>query len=432
MMTHLHVKYLLIGAGLASSAAAQAIRAVDPQGTLMMVGQETSRPYTRAALSQEYLRGELPRDALFAVDAEWYVRNHVDLRTGIRAVHLDSTRRIVTLQSGQEVSFDRLLVATGASPRHLGVVGADLPNLFYVRTIEDADRLHHAAEQAKRDHPRREGQPGPRAVVIGGGLLGVELAASLRGLKLDVDLLARGAWLWHRFAGEEIARFVQRYLEHQGVHVATGSPVTKLDGNGRVQTVIADNADGQIILPCHLAVAATGVVSHFELLRGTAISAERAILTDAHGQTNVPGIYAAGDCSAIYDPLFEKHRVLDHQQSAAFTGTLVGQNMCGTDRAFAEVGTFDTQFFGLTARVWGYARFVHHRIVRGAATLESQAMLEFGVAADGRLAQIISLRPAVANHEHQDPLLLELVRRRAQINGHEEALKDPRWPLDSL
>src|SRR5689334_7532393 len=114
MMSNLHVKYLLVGGGVASSAAAQAIRARDGEGSILLVGQEINRPYRRAPLTNEYLCRASTRDALYTLPAEWFERNHVELRTGRRASHLDTTRRAVTLDNGEEISFDKLLLATGA------------------------------------------------------------------------------------------------------------------------------------------------------------------------------------------------------------------------------------------------------------------------------------------------------------------------------
>jgi 3-phenylpropionate/trans-cinnamate dioxygenase ferredoxin reductase component len=189
-MSNLHVKYLLVGGGLAGSEAAQAIRKLDANGDLLLVGQEINRPYHRPPLSKEFLRGQLARSGLFTLPAEWFVENHVQLRTGRRATHVDVTRSCVMLDSGEELSFDRLMIATGGSAAPLRVPGAELPNLFYMRTLEDAERLQLATDKARRGGRRDpvSGRNG-RVVVIGAGVLGVELAASLAQAGLRVDLI---------------------------------------------------------------------------------------------------------------------------------------------------------------------------------------------------------------------------------------------------
>src|SRR5205814_2930837 len=146
-----------------SSAAAQAIRKLDPRGQMMIVGAERIRPYHRPPLSKEYLRQPHRGDraGLFALPPSWYADNGVSLRTGIRASHLDTARRIVALESGEDVSFDQLLLATGMSPLHLSIPGAEFPNVYYVRTADDADRLHNAVEKARIEgmrHPRGRGK----------------------------------------------------------------------------------------------------------------------------------------------------------------------------------------------------------------------------------------------------------------------------------
>ena len=167
--------------------------------------------------------GQQARQELFTTHAEWFAANHIQLRTGRRATHLDTARRAIGLDSGEEVSFDKLLIATGASPKHLKIPGADLPNVFYLRTIEDADRLRHAIDKAKAEgHPHARGRG--RAVIIGGGVLGVELAAAFTQVGLHADLVMSRCHPWDRFVGETVGRFLMRYLQSQGHPGACGPP----------------------------------------------------------------------------------------------------------------------------------------------------------------------------------------------------------------
>jgi 3-phenylpropionate/trans-cinnamate dioxygenase ferredoxin reductase subunit len=350
-MNHSHVKYLLIGGGVASSAAAAAIRQRDSDGAATLVGQEIFRPYNRPPLSKEHLRGQKSAEAMFTLEPDWFTKNHVTLRTGVQASHLDTGRSAITLSSGEEISFDALLIATGASPVHLSISGANLPNVHYLRNFADAQRLHHAIDQA-----RREGRPHGtadstgrratgRACVIGGGVLGVEVAASLTQMGLGVDLVVAASHPWSKFAGENTGRFIVRFLEQHGVSVHLNAPPQRLDGDGRVQRVVL--GDGRTV-QCDFVIAAIGAAYNRELLRSTPIRAQKAILTDDHCQTSVEGIYAAGDCAAIFDPLFGKHRVMDHWDSAIVTGALAGANMAGANRAYDAVNYFFSDVFDLS------------------------------------------------------------------------------------
>jgi NADPH-dependent 2,4-dienoyl-CoA reductase/sulfur reductase-like enzyme len=420
-MSNLHTKYLLIGGGLASISAAEAIRERDREGELLIVGQEINRPYHRPPLSKEFLRREKSHDEVFTHPSSWYEENRVRLRTGRRAARLDVARRAVTLDNAEEISFDRLLIATGAHARHLHIPGADLPNLYYLRTIEDAERLHHAIEQAQR---------GKRSIgdvtvaVIGGGVLGVELAASLKQMGLKVELVVGGDHPWGKFAGEVTGKFVGKYLENKGVSVQVGPRPVRLEGDGRVQRVVLTNGTP---IACDFAVAAVGAMTNRDLLRGTSIAAEKAILVDARCETSVVDIFAAGDCAAILDPLFGKHRVLDHWDNAVTSGKIAGANMAGDHVKYDVVNTFFSDVFELSINAWGEARFVDHRIVRGNVSVEKPDFVEFGIGSDGRIAQVIAV-----NHAGEDDTLKALVKGRVQTGGKEEMLREPGGDLREL
>lgn len=422
-MHNLHVKYLLVGGGLASSSAAEAIREVDREGTILLINSEVNRPYHRPPLSKEYLRRQKPRAELFAHEPDWFEKNHVSLQTGRRVSHLDVPRMTAILDNGQEISFDRLLLATGATPAPLTIPGAQLPNLFYLRTIDECDVLHHAIDKAKAEGKSHEQGRG-RAVVIGGGVLGVEMAASLTQLGLSVDLLLKNAHPWHRFAGENTGRFLSVYLQKRGVRVHPNSSPIRLDGDGRVQRAILP--DGTAI-DCNFAIAAVGAVPNRDLLHGTPIAAGRAILADEHCRTNVPGIYAAGDCAAVFDPLFGKHRVLDHWDNAIVTGKLAGRNMAGIEETYSAVNYFFSDVFDLSLSGWGDSRHIDRRLLRGTPNVDAPDFVEFGMAADGRIVQVLAL-----GHQGEDEVLRSLIARRVRVNGNEEALKDPKSELGKL
>ena len=317
-MANTHVKYLLIGGGLASSAAAQAIRERDASGSLLLVGQEVNRPYDRRPMSADYLLGRTTRSELFTLDEAWFGNHGVELRTRVRATRLDPERQIAVLDSGDEITYDKALLATGATPNILRIPGAELPNVHYLRTLEQADRLHNAIEKALgegRKHMRGRG----RVTVIGGGTLGVELATALHQLGLGVDLIVSRAFPWPRYVGESTGRFFTRLLEARGIRVHVNTAAQRLDGDGRVQRVVLPNGP---LLETDFVVVAIGVTPNKDLLRGTAITAEQAVLVDDHGRTNNSTVFAAGDCAAIYDGRFDKYRMLCLWNGAAATGQL--------------------------------------------------------------------------------------------------------------
>jgi NADPH-dependent 2,4-dienoyl-CoA reductase/sulfur reductase-like enzyme len=429
-MSVLHVKYLLAGGGAASTAAAKAIRSIDPDGSMLLVGQEVHRAYLRPELSRGYLRRESPREALYVDDPRWMKQHHVALRTGRRVSRVDPPRSAATLDSGEDVSYDQLLIATGASPANLTIPGAELPNLFYLRTVDDVERLGHAIDKA-----RREGRPNAaaaeaalpagrgRAAVIGGGLLGVEVAASLKQMGLAVDLLAAEPHPWARHAGDATGRFVATLLERHGVVVHASARPQRLEGDGRVQHIVLDQSSRSVI-DCDFAVACVGVTPNKDLLRNTTISAGKAILVDSTGRTSVPNIFAAGDCSAILDPRFGKHRWLDYWEGGRATATLAGRNMAGANEIFDALPAFDTKVFGVAARGWGESRLVDRRLIRGSTAADSPGFAEIGIAADGRVAQVL-----VVGDLAETQTLRKLVLDRTNVTGREDALRDPNAAL---
>lgn len=479
-MSSLHWKYILVGGGLASSAAAQAIRQIDPDGSILLIGQEINRPYHRPPLSNTYLTARQGREGLFTLPVGWFAEHHVDLRTGCQATRLDLPRRTVVLSTGDEVGYAKLLIATGAAPAHLDIPGATLPNVYYLRSIEDADRLRNALDKARHEgvaHERSHAAPGEhpqagpglcplpavpacpvpskprgRAVVVGAGLLGTELAAVLTQLGLSVDLLSNRPYPWHRQLGETAGRLLARYLQGRGVRFHPETAPVRFEGDGRVQRVVLGD-DRK--LDCDLVVGAVGIVPNKQLVRGAAIHAERAILIDRHARTSHSDVYAAGDCAAIFDPRFDKYRRLDHWESARIMGEIAGRNMAQSASrpagesipeppaasplgrpadahflaAYDQVNHFSSQVFDLTISAWGEGRLVERRIVRGNPNPEAPDLIEFGVAADARIAQIVAIQttPSAPN-----TILGDLVARRLSVNAKDALLRDPAIPLSAL
>ncbi|QOV87846.1 NAD(P)/FAD-dependent oxidoreductase [Humisphaera borealis] len=422
-MTVLHVKYLLVGGGAASIAAAKAIRSLDVEGSMLVVGREVHRPYLRPELSRRYLRRESTREQLYLDDPDWFNRHHVALKTGRNVSRIDPPRSAATLDSGEEVSYDFLLIATGATAAGLAIPGAQLPNLFSLRTIDDADLLRNAVETAIHEgRPHGELSELPRArgrvAVIGAGLLGVEVSASLRRMGMAVDLISGSEHPWAKQAGEATGRFVAKLLAKHGVTLHAGRHPLRLEGDSRVQRVVLDDA-AKTTLDCDFAVACVGAVATKDLLRGTTIGAGKSILVDSTGRTSVPNIFAAGDCCAILDPRFGKHRWLEHWDGAQATATLAGRNMAGANETFTALPGFETEIFGVKARGWGESRLVDRRLIRG-STAADTGFAEIGIAKDGRVAQVL-----VVGDLDETAALRQLVWDRVNVSGREDSLRDP-------
>jgi NADPH-dependent 2,4-dienoyl-CoA reductase/sulfur reductase-like enzyme len=284
-----------------------------------------------------------------------------------------------------------------------------LQNVVYLRTLGDAEMLQTAMAKAKN-----EGRA--RATVIGGGLLGLEVASPLTAAGGSIDLMVGDEAPLMIIVGERTGRVSTRQLESSGVTVHLNQRPLRLEGDGRVQRVIRPEGDP---IGCDFVVAAIGAIVPRDLLRGTPIAAEKAILADARCRTNVEAIYAAGDCAAVFDPLFGKHRWIDHADNAQVTGTIAGTNMAGGDASYDAVSTFTSEVFDLTLTVWGSSKHIARRLLRGTPTADAPAFAEIGIAGDGRISQVVAINGG-AEHE----ALRKLVQNRADVAGQEERLRD--------
>ena len=413
-MNTLHVKYLLIGGGIASSAAAQEIRRRDRDGSALLVGQEINRPYRRDALRGGYLRRQVGHNELFTLPANWFDENDVELQTAVRAVQVDVARQSVSLSNGEEVAYDKLLIATGATAKLLNVPGANLPGVLYLRTIEQADTLIHTIEKARQEG-RKHGRGRGRAAIVGSGTDATQLAQTLTELGIEVELVLENPQLWQGVAGDTTAKYVARELENNGVAVR-GASVGRIEGDGRVQRVVLSDSSA---IQCDFVVGSIGLSPNKELLRATPVRAEKAILTDEFCRTSAETIYAAGECAAVLDPRFGKYRAIASSRAAEITGRIAGANMAGGAERFDDLGGFTTRVFSLDVTAWGEPRMVDRRLVRSG----ENRFAEIGVDVLGLIAQVISIGPVEAGLE-------ELVRQRIAIDRREESLKDPRSPLD--
>jgi 3-phenylpropionate/trans-cinnamate dioxygenase ferredoxin reductase subunit len=269
------VDVLLIGGGVASVRCARALRRGRFDGSILLVGDERELPYNRPPLSKELLRDDLPDELVHAEPATWFERRNVELRRGTTVTELDVEARTAELWDGELVTYERCLLATGAAPRTLPVPGgAGVPTL---RTLADARRLRAAALEA-------EGQP---AVIVGGGLIGVEVASSVASLGVRTTLLATDDRLWGGALGQELSTWALERLREGGVEVRLGTQVTEVV-DGRAWTA-AGEVDGTLLL------AGVGVQPRTGIAEAAGLNVDDGIVVDDAGRTSDPNVWAAGD-----------------------------------------------------------------------------------------------------------------------------------------
>jgi 3-phenylpropionate/trans-cinnamate dioxygenase ferredoxin reductase subunit len=360
--------FVIVGASLAGAKAAQTLREEGFEGRVVLLGDEPVRPYERPPLSKEYLQGKAGLDKVFVHDEGYYADHDIDLRLSTHVQSLNVTAREVVLSSGEHLAYDTVLLTTGAEPRRLSVPGSDLDGLRTLRTVADSDQLQAAIRGAGR------------VVVIGGGWIGCEVAASARQLGAEVAVIEGGTLPLERVLGPELGAFYRDVHAEHGVEWHFGSGVEELRGTERVEEVKL--ADGSTVAG-DLFVVGVGVIPRTELAAGAGLTIENGVVTDEYLQTSVPDVFAAGDIADAWHPLFQTRIRLEHWSSALNQGPVAAKNMLGMQVAYERIPYFFSDQYDVGMEYSGYAPTWDQVVFRGdPATRE---FIAFWLK-DGRLA----------------------------------------------
>jgi 3-phenylpropionate/trans-cinnamate dioxygenase ferredoxin reductase subunit len=331
---------IVVGAGLAGAFAVETLRDEGFDGAVVLVGEESVRPYERPPLSKDVLQGTKSARDVFIHDEEWYDAHDIDLRTGTAAQALDVGGRILKLDDGSRLRYDRLLLATGSTARPLRVPGGDLPGVHVLRTLADAERLDVALQSASH------------VVVVGAGWIGTEVAASARTRGRDVTLVGRGTHPLERVIGPTLGAFYGDLHRDHGVRLVMGVDVESLRGAGHVEEV--RTTDGRV-LPADLVVAGIGASPRVELAEAAGLSVRDGIRTDQRLHTSGNWVYAAGDVAAAWHPVFRRRVRVEHWANARHQGRLAARNMLGAGLSHERVPYFYSDQFDIGMEYSGYA-----------------------------------------------------------------------------
>lgn len=332
--------YLIIGAGLAGAAACEGLREHDQKGSVLMVGREALLPYHRPPLSKAFLKEKNPSvEKLLKFDASWYEKRKIEVRTQTLVRSFDLDRRLAVLEDGQTFEFKKALLATGSRPSRPAVAGANLGNVFYLSNVRDAQAILEAGAALKS------------VVVIGGGLLALETAASLTVAKMKVTLLNRNQSLWQKWMDADTSRWLTDYFRSHGVELLLGQDLNGFEGKTVLKNVQTKSGDR---LPAPMALVAVGSEPNLGLVANTPLSSPQGTPVNDYLETDEKGIFAAGDIALYPDRLFGGVRRLTHWENAAEQGKVAGQNMTGKKRIkFDRVPYYFTQLFDLHFSFFG-------------------------------------------------------------------------------
>ena len=332
------LELVIVGGGLASARAVKSFREAGGAGRIALVSRDSSVPYHRPPLSKRYLRGETDREGTLVEPESFYADQDVELWLERTAERVLPGERRVELDGGESLTYERLLLAPGAWPRMLDVPGADLDGVFTLRTLEDSTRIREAAGSAQR------------AVAVGGSFIGMETAASLRVLGLQVTLVELAETLFPILDAPELSHGLADLYRERGVELVLGDSVAAFRGEGRLEAV---ETKAGTSIPADLAVVGIGVVPQTAFLDGSGIELDDGIVVDERFRTSAPSVWAAGDAARFHDPVFGHSRRIEHWSNANYQGTEVGKALAGEDARYDSVSTFFTEVFGFTIKVFG-------------------------------------------------------------------------------
>jgi 3-phenylpropionate/trans-cinnamate dioxygenase ferredoxin reductase subunit len=397
----------IVGASMAGGTAAAMLREEGFDGRVVLIGDEPHAPYERPPLSKEVLRGE--RGALDTPvrPDDWWKEHEVEARFGTRVHRCDPRERSVTIGTGEEIRFDRAIVATGVRNRRLDVPGVGLEGIHELRTAEQAERIRDAAASARH------------VVVVGMGFIGAEVSASLRQRGLEVTVVEIFETALYRVLGADIGRALEGIHRDHGVVMHFDDTVERFEGNGRVERVVTRS--GRTI-DCDFVVVGVGTEPVAEVMHGVGVASNGGIKADAHLETVTPGVFAAGDVATQDHPIFGSIRV-EHFDNAMKMGETAARNVLGRGEVFDDPHWFWSYQYDSNLQMSGDARTWERMVVRG--SLDDRSFCAFLL--DGRGA----VRSAVSLDWPRD------VRRsfgliRAQIVPDPGALADPDVDLRAL
>ncbi|GIW71665.1 MAG: pyridine nucleotide-disulfide oxidoreductase [Planctomycetota bacterium] len=404
-------RYLLIGGGLAAHRAARTLRQRDPEGAVLLVSEEPYPPYDRPPLSKELLRGERQAEQCVYERAEALRDAGVELELGRRVEGLEPEQRLAILQGGERVRFERALLATGGRPIPLRVPGAELEGVFCLRTLEDALAIRAAAQAARR------------AVVVGAGFIGMELASSLVALGLEVTVVEARPRIWAHFCPEPASAFFRRHAEQRGVRFVLGTTVQRLLGaGGRVCAAVTARGER---LECEMVCVGIGIRPAIELAERAGLELEDGVVVDARMRTSHQAVWAAGDIVRYPDPVFGRRRRVEHWGHAEHCGQIAAINMAGGAQDYALLSYVWSDLFDLHLEFAGDESEYDRTLVRG--SLEQPPFTLLYLKGD-----VLQAYLAVNASPRSFGPLRKLIQRRVCLAGRERQLADPEFELREL
>jgi len=403
--------HLIIGDGIAGSSAAETIREEDPEADVTILTDEGEALYNRI-LIKEFAKGKLPEAPISIHEPEWYEERDIALELNTHVERVDPDEQVVHTHTGDGYEYDKLLVATGGTPTQLPVDHSDADGIHHFWTFEDARGIREHAEQSEK------------GVVVGAGLLGIDLAAISAAQGLDAHYLMRGNCWWRYALSEEGAEIIHNALEEKGVKPVFNSGVDhfEVDGDGHVEAAVDPNGER---FEAEWAGVAIGLDFNTEWLQGTDIERDNGVVVDEYMQTTVDNIYAAGDITRYYDTIFNERAQNGSWGSAKEQGSIAGKNMVADEEAesFRWVSSYSITHFDFPFLSFGHPTIGDETAERKYSDTEwRRVAFKNGQLVGGVLIGDLS----------QQSAFKQIIREERQVADQKELLLEEKVDLEKL
>jgi 3-phenylpropionate/trans-cinnamate dioxygenase ferredoxin reductase component len=347
--TNTQAHWIVVGGGQSGGEAVRAFRAGGFAGKITLIAEEPYPPYERPSLSKEVLVGLQPIEYTFMQDEDFYSNSNIVLKLNTQVKELNTQEKSLVCNNGETLSYDKLMITTGSRIRRLNVPGAELKGIHYLRSIEDALRLRSQLQSARR------------VLVVGGGFIALEVAAAARSLALEVTLITNTDRILDRALDEEVASIMHDVHLERGVDIRTDLSVEKYVGDVRVQEVVLTNGE---ILDVDLVVVGIGIIPNDDIAAQAGINTGNGIIVNQFGETSASDVYAAGDVTNHYNPMFEQTMRLENWYNAQEQAICVAGVMCGTREPYESVPWFWSDQYDINLQMTGIANDYDQAIER--------------------------------------------------------------------
>jgi 3-phenylpropionate/trans-cinnamate dioxygenase ferredoxin reductase subunit len=341
---------VIIGGSHAAASLAPSLRQAGWEGKISIISAEAFPPYHRPPLSKAYLDGSLPLEKLHIRPAQYYEKQDIDLILGCSVTSIDRENQQVILHDGATIPYTKLAITTGARVRKIDLPGSDLDGVHYLRDLGDVDQIKHFVGKGKS------------AVIIGGGYIGLETAASLRKLGMEVTILEAMPRVLQRVTAEEISAFYTRVHTEEGINIITEASVTSINGEKHAEAVSL--ADGST-LKADLVIIGVGVIPETSLAEAAGLEVGNGIIVDEYARTSDHDIVAAGDCCFHHNPIYKRDLRLESVQNANDQAKVAANTICGKLEAYSALPWFWSDQFDLKLQIAGLSQGYDEVIIRG-------------------------------------------------------------------